>query len=131
VWCLYRSLGRTHDPKAPPNTVPYHIPYSLHLYNESRVHFLHRVERQIQMDKLDNKYIMGAGDDYQEWVRRYNERFTINWWLLEHDAEAEWQRVESEERFRRDELGLNGVGQKMANVDLGATEGLAPHLGAF
>ncbi|KIW33245.1 uncharacterized protein PV07_00111 [Cladophialophora immunda] len=131
VWCLYRSLGSAHDPRSSPRVVPYHVPYALHLYNESRVHFLHRVERQIQMDKRDYSYIRAAGDDHQEWVRRYKERFTINWWLLEHDAEAEWQMVESEVRFRRDEFGLGSLDENMASVDLGAAKGLAPHLGAF
>jgi hypothetical protein len=45
-------------------------------------------------DRLDGTYIAGAGDDDNEWIRRYRERFTINWWLLEHDVDEKWQEVE-------------------------------------
>ncbi len=51
-------------------------------------------------DRLDSAYIAGAGDDEKEWVRRYREKFTINWWLLDHDVDEKWQEVECEERYR-------------------------------
>lgn len=129
-------------------TAPYDVAYALHLYNESRVHFLRRVEKQIQLDKLDNAYI-AAADGHDEWVRRYKERFTINWWLLEHDAEAEWQKVESEQRFLREGAAYKakrgGDGAVVAgDVVVGGVGGggggggdsrqdqeLAPHFNAF
>lgn len=49
-------------------------------------------------DRLDGAYIAGAGNDEREWIKRYRERFTINWWLLEHDVDEKWQEVEADER---------------------------------
>jgi salicylate hydroxylase len=75
------------------------VPYALHLFNETRKDFLHRVERQISADKVDTAYVAAAEDD-KEYIKRYRERFTINWWLLEHDVDAKWQEVEAMERHR-------------------------------
>lgn len=83
------------------------MPYALRLYNETRRHFLARVEEQIKMDKLDTAYVAAAGSDEKEWIRRYRERFTINWWILEHDVDAKWQEIETMERHKyRSEKGL-------------------------
>jgi salicylate hydroxylase len=79
-------------------SIPYNIPYALHLYNETRAGFLQRVERQLAYDRMDLSYVKAAEDDEQEYIRRYRERFTINWWLLEHDVDAKWQEVEAQER---------------------------------
>jgi salicylate hydroxylase len=106
VWALYRSLQRTHvsrpptdappneahptpppsrtaSPKPPGNQemgqVGYDVPYALHLYNETRRHFLQRVQKQLSLDKLDIRYCEEAIDDWEEYVRRYRETFTINW----------------------------------------------------
>ncbi|CAK7223394.1 hypothetical protein SCUCBS95973_005163 [Sporothrix curviconia] len=102
VRALYLSLWRAHNMPSSTSDTAYDVPYALHLYNETRRHFLHRVERQIQMDKVDQAYVAAAGDDGPEndaeWIRRYRERFTINWWLLEHDVDARWQEVEAMER---------------------------------
>ncbi|CAK7208957.1 hypothetical protein SEUCBS140593_000331 [Sporothrix eucalyptigena] len=95
LWCSHNMTGSTSD-------TAYDVPYALHLYNETRRQFLHRVEKQIQMDKVDLAYVAAAGDadpeNDAEWIRRYRERFTINWWLLEHDVDARWQEVEAMER---------------------------------
>lgn len=97
VWTLYRSLNRAYKDT---DMVPYNIPYALNLYNESRRHFLQRVERQFDYDRIDSKYVTEALDDHNEFVRRYRERHTLIWWILEHDADARWQEVEAEERHR-------------------------------
>lgn len=52
------------------------------------------------MDKLDTAYVSAAGSDEKEWIRRYRERFTINWWILEHDVDAKWQEIEAMERHK-------------------------------
>jgi salicylate hydroxylase len=97
VRALYLSLWRTYKPKplSYSNTkTHYDVPYSLHLYNETRRYYLQRVKKQMDNDRLDGTYIAGAGDDDNEWIRRYRERCTINWWLLEHDVDEKWQEVE-------------------------------------
>ncbi|KAJ9138230.1 Salicylate hydroxylase [Pleurostoma richardsiae] len=136
VWALYRSLHRTHASRPPsmaspnassstppssrdaspkrsatPGTAPvaYSIPYALHLYDETRRHFLQRAEKQVSLDKLDIEYCAKAIDDYDEYVRRYRETFTINWWLLEHDVDARWQEVEAEERHRYQGKRMGGA----------------------
>ena len=58
--------------------VAYSILYALHLYNETRKHFLHPLEKQISLDKRDIEYCAQAIDDYNEYVQRYRETFTIN-----------------------------------------------------
>ena len=79
VRALYLSLWRTHAPNASAaDASAYDIPYALHLYNETRRYFLQRVEQQTKMDKVDIAYVAAALDE-QEWIRRYRERFTINW----------------------------------------------------
>lgn len=76
----------------------YNLPYALHLYNETRRQFLRRAEQQLAYDKKDVQYCAEAIGDYAEYVRRYRETFTINWWLLEHDVDAKFQEVEARER---------------------------------
>lgn len=140
AWALYRSLYRTHASRpatiaSPINAatsirpcsagtstcpeirpVAYNVPYALHLYNETRRHFLKRVENQISLDKLDIEYCAQAIDDYDEYVRRYRETFTINWWLLEHDVDAQFQEVEAQERHNYD-LGPSRVQHTMLRAD--------------
>lgn len=117
VWALYRSLHRAHSSRPPTiasagaatalakelvpesdGPPPYDVPYALHLYNETRRHFLQRVERQFVYDRRDIAYCVEAIDDYAEYVKRFKERYTVNWWLLEHDVDARWQEAEAEER---------------------------------
>ncbi|KAI1626798.1 salicylate hydroxylase [Exophiala viscosa] len=103
VRALCLSLWRTHQSSSTiseASTAPYDVPYALRLYNETRRHFLARVEEQIKLDKLDTAYVAAAGSDEKEWIRRYRERFTINWWILEHDVDAKWQEVEAMERHK-------------------------------
>lgn len=105
VWTLYRSLNRTYMNPSTLQTdeVPYNIPYALHLFNESRRHFLHRVEQQFDYDKLDTQYVSEAIEDDTEFGRRYRERYTPISWILEHDPEARWQQVEAAERHKYSE----------------------------
>lgn len=101
VWALYRSLQRTYSfqsPSKPPTG--YDVPYALHLFDETRRHFLLRVERQFEYDRLDGLYVSEAMDDDEEFARRYRERYTLIWWILEHDVDAKWQEVEAEERHQ-------------------------------
>ncbi|KAK4937279.1 hypothetical protein LTR10_022036 [Elasticomyces elasticus] len=103
VRALYLSLWRTHQSSSTSSeatTALYDVPYALRLYDETRRHFLARVEEQIKLDKLDTGYVAAAGSDEKEWIRRYRERFTINWWILEHDVDAKWQEVEAMERHK-------------------------------
>ncbi|KAH8879474.1 FAD/NAD(P)-binding domain-containing protein, partial [Thozetella sp. PMI_491] len=113
VWALYRSLHRTHTSRLPTiasnlspgaripppgratgdGAVEYNVPYALNLFNETRRHFLQRVERQFEYDRADTAYIIEAIDEDDEFVRRYQERYTVNWWILEHDVDARWQEV--------------------------------------
>lgn len=50
-------------------------------------------------DRLDGGNMAGEGDNENEWIRRYRERFTANWWLLEHDVDEKWHEVEADERY--------------------------------
>jgi salicylate hydroxylase len=113
VRALYLSLWRTHNPRHHPgsSSPPYDIPYALHLFNETRRYCLQRVERQIAYDRLDTQYIAAAGDDEQEWIRRYRERFTINWFILEDEVDAKWQEVEAEERHLYPQKRAKHVGK--------------------
>ncbi|OAA63689.1 Salicylate hydroxylase (Salicylate 1-monooxygenase) [Niveomyces insectorum RCEF 264] len=114
VRALYLSLWRSYNSQGPANPAapPYDIPYALHLYNETRSALLQRVERQIRYDHQDAAYIAAAGDDEEEWIRRYRERFTINWFILEDEVDAKWQDVEAEERH------LYPQKQKLANQNV-------------
>lgn len=60
--------------------------------------FLKRVESQLFNDKLDGAYVSAACDE-EEWIRRWKKKFTINWWILEHDVDVKWQEVEAQERY--------------------------------
>jgi salicylate hydroxylase len=124
VWALHRSLHRAHSSRLPTDASPsslaalkstisstassplnsqqrhYDIPYALHLYNETRRYFLQRVQKQLTYDREDIEYCTEAIGDYDEYVQRYRETFTINWWMLEHDVDARWQEVEAEERHQ-------------------------------
>ncbi len=113
---LFLSLWRAHTPASP---AAYNLPYALHLYNETRRHFLARVEQQIQMDKLDIAYLAAAGsrpEDDAEAIRRYRERFNVNWWILEHDVDARWQEVEAHARHT--------YGKQDAARDIAAASGV-------
>ena len=105
VWALYRSLQRTSIFRPQLTTVarssiPYDVPYALYLFDETRRYFLQRVERQFEYDRLDGQYVSEALNDDREFVRRYRERHTLIWWILEHDVDATWQQVEAEQRHR-------------------------------
>ncbi len=80
----------------------YDVAYALHLFNETRRHYLLRVEQQFGYDRLDGSYVFEAADghDDEEFVRRYQERYATNWWILEYDVDQRWQEVEAEERHR-------------------------------
>ncbi|RDW59217.1 hypothetical protein BP5796_12141 [Coleophoma crateriformis] len=99
VQALYLSLQRTYGYNADDDySKPlYNVPYALHLYKETRMPFLKRVESQLGNDKLDAAYVATASNE-KEWIRRWKKKFTINWWILEHDVDAKWQEVEAEER---------------------------------
>ncbi|KAH6673996.1 salicylate hydroxylase [Plectosphaerella plurivora] len=88
VWALYRSLLAFHH-----NT--YDVAAALDLFNRTRRPFLARVERQMSFDRKNGAYIASALDE-ESWIARWRERFSPNWWMLEHDVEAEWQKVYSE-----------------------------------
>ncbi|CZR68493.1 uncharacterized protein PAC_18392 [Phialocephala subalpina] len=97
AWALFRSLQESNTP---PSSNPvtssqtsqslYDVPRALRLYNETRYHFLGRVEQQMQLDGLDAAYISEAAHDKAEWIRRFQERHKNNTWLMEHDVEAEF-----------------------------------------
>jgi len=99
VRALYLSLQRTYNSKPNVDSFKplYNVSYALHLYNETRMPFLKRVESQLGNDKLDAAYVAAACDE-EEWIRRWKKKFTINWWILEHDVDAKWQEVEAQER---------------------------------
>jgi salicylate hydroxylase len=71
------------------------MPAALDLFNRTRRPFLERVERQLSYDRKTAAYIAAAPDE-ETWIARWRERFSPNWWMLEHDVEAEWQKVYSE-----------------------------------
>lgn len=66
----------------------YDLRGSLRLYNETRRHFLERVELQMGLDGEDAAYIAEAADNEAAWVRRFQERHKNQLWLTEHDVEA-------------------------------------------
>lgn len=88
VWALYRSLLAFHRHD-------YDVVAALDLFNRTRRPFLARVEQQISFDRKNGAYIASAPDE-ESWIARWRERFSPNWWMLEHDVEAEWQKVYSE-----------------------------------
>jgi len=100
VRALFLSLQRTYNTKAKTDfsKLPYNIPYALHLYNQTRMPFLKCVESQLENDRLDSAYVAAACNE-EEWIRRWKKKFTINWWILEHDVDAKWQEVEAQERY--------------------------------
>jgi salicylate hydroxylase len=95
-WALFRSLQQTykrHNNSAiHPNSSQgnYNLKRALRLYNETRRHFLGRVELQMDLDGTDARYLAEAGSDEDEWIRRFQERNKNQLWLTEHDVEAEF-----------------------------------------
>ncbi|KAJ9138242.1 Salicylate hydroxylase [Pleurostoma richardsiae] len=94
VWALYRSLLRSVG-NGENDSSGYDIPRALSMFNRIRRPFLERVEKQLQLDKKNSEYI-AATQDERQWTDRWKERFSMNWWMLEHDVEAECQKVEAE-----------------------------------
>jgi salicylate hydroxylase len=100
-WALFRSLEQSYKrpkPNAPSieeSSVPphlYDLPRALRLYNETRRHFLGRVELQMTLDRNESAYLAEAEDE-EEWIRRFKERHSNQIWLTEHDVEAEFQKT--------------------------------------
>ena len=88
----------------------YDIARALRIYNETRRHFLNRVELQMTLDIQDAKYIAQAGVDEREWIRRFRERTSLNHWLTEHDVEIEFQRVlAAESLWSTPEIAVSSV----------------------
>lgn len=104
TWALFRSLQVTYrerigeSPDASGDAGDhsshgYNLPRALRIYNETRRHFLSRVEAQMTFDLRDAQYVAQAGEDEQEWIRRFMERHSPNQWLMEHDVETEFQKT--------------------------------------
>lgn len=91
-WALSRALEATRSRNGPFYGA-YDVRAALDIFQETRAPFLLRVERQMSIDPLDKEYIAAAGDDEDEWIRRFKERNTESHWLTDHDVELEVQRV--------------------------------------
>lgn len=94
AWTLYRALENTRIRGV------FDVPAALRIYQEARAPFLLRVERQMEVDIGDAKYVAGAATD-EEWIQRFQERNVENQWLTEHDVELEVQKVIMERNWVR------------------------------
>ena len=68
----------------------YDLRKALRLYNETRRHFLGRVELQMELDRDDAAFLAEAASDEKEWIRRFSQSHKNQLWLTEHDVEAEF-----------------------------------------
>ena len=101
-WALMRALSHTPTISSDPALTTYDLPRALHLYNESRRHFLARFQAALVREGENVAYISAAGDEGPGWQGRYRERFAPVWWLTEHDVEEEFVRTaESLDQLRR------------------------------
>jgi salicylate hydroxylase len=98
-WALFRSLEQSYLPDyngvnksriANSSQHYYNLRRALQLYNETRRHFLGRVELQMTLDVKEGAYLAEAGSDEEEWMRRFRERYKSQAWMKEHDVEAEF-----------------------------------------
>lgn len=87
VWALYRGLSETKLDKT------YRLEKALFLFNETRRHFLLRVEVQTKIDAQIQKRYVDASKDDDEWKKRVAERGLVSNWISEHSSEAEYQKV--------------------------------------
>lgn len=99
-WALYRALQGTRrrvgtQAKAAVATTGYDVAAALRVFEEIRLPYLLRVERQMTIDAQDKQYVAAAGDsESEEWVARLRETTgLLNRWLTEHDVELEAQKV--------------------------------------
>jgi salicylate hydroxylase len=98
-WALFRSLQSTYSTSfsSAASHGKYDLRRALGLYNETRRHFLGRVELQMSLDVKDAAYVAAAGNDEGEWIRRVKETHKNQVWLTEHDVEAEFLKTLSGE----------------------------------
>lgn len=96
AWALYRSLAAARRVQTVATGHTYDLPQALRLFNETRRHFLHRVERQMSIDRIDAAFVAEASDREEEWIRRFKDRASLNHWLTEHDVELEFQNVQAQ-----------------------------------
>jgi salicylate hydroxylase len=99
-WALYRALQGTRrrvgtQASSVVAATGYDVPAALHVFEETRLPYLLRVERQIAFDAQDKQYVAEAGNgDSEEWVARLKETAGLfNQWLTEHDVELEVQKA--------------------------------------
>lgn len=97
-WALYRSLeGTRRRPGTQASAVVaetgYDVSSALRVFEETRLPYLMRVERQMSLDVEDAKYVAVAADDDAEWIARVKETGLQNQWLTEHDVELEVQKA--------------------------------------
>jgi salicylate hydroxylase len=96
-WALYRSLQVCQINESLPalgnQLGGYDLKRALAIFNETRGHFLKRVEQQMTLDKAKGAYIAAAENNEQEWIRRFIERNPPNHWLTEHSVELEFQKT--------------------------------------
>ncbi|KAG7893850.1 hypothetical protein KL908_002904 [Ogataea polymorpha] len=99
IWALYRALSETSTKFTngdPDQQTKYNLPLSLFLFNETRKHFLQRVERQTFIDsEVKKKYLNLAKDD-ADWQRRLLNSLGGLDWVKEHNVELEYQKVRDE-----------------------------------
>ena len=96
MWALEHSSTSAASANNTTTTLTYNLPRTLHLYNETRRHFLPRFQAQLMREAANVAYISddaNSPDGGPEWLARYRERFAPLWWLTEHDVEEEFRRT--------------------------------------
>ncbi|KAK6204648.1 salicylate hydroxylase [Scheffersomyces amazonensis] len=98
AWALYRSLQETSSNywyESTPQASKYNLKLTTFLFNETRRHFLKRVEQQLTIDGLQSKErIQPPTDtDDSEWRSRYLIKRHGGEWIRSHNAEFEFQKI--------------------------------------
>lgn len=91
-WALKRALEASRDHFGGTDG-GYNVSKALSLFQATRLPFLSRVEKQMEIDTQNAIYIAEASQDEPEWIRRFKERNPLSQWLTEHDVELEVQKV--------------------------------------
>ncbi|KAK6462282.1 salicylate hydroxylase [Scheffersomyces coipomensis] len=98
AFALYRALAETSSNywyETTPGAVKYNIKLSTFLFNETRRHFLIRVEAQLAIDSAQSKerITTPADDNETEWKSRYLIKRNGGEWIRSHSVEFEYQKI--------------------------------------
>ncbi|KAI0460724.1 hypothetical protein LJB42_002440 [Komagataella kurtzmanii] len=99
VWALYRSLQETVCDAYVDTGLPadHDLHRALFLFNETRRHFLARVEKQLGYDADTYKSYISTARNDKEWRARFRQVESPLEWMRENKVEADFQRVVDEQ----------------------------------